>query len=586
MKFSDFGFEENPFTITPDPRYLYLSRGHEESLAHLIYGTGPNGGFVLLTGEVGTGKTLLLRSLLAQHLDNVDIALILNPRLSRREFIATICDELGIEYQGPPYSLKILIDILADHLLKTHGEGKHTVLVVDEAQNLSPRVLEQVRLLTNLETSRHKLLRIILVGQPELQQMLERKEMRQVDQRITARYHLLPLNAQETGRYIAHRLAVAGVREDLFTPMALRLIHYFSGGIPRVINAICERAMLAIYASGRQRAGVRLVWRASREVKGRRFGHQRWLWGGALLILILGVVGIWYSLTPLNKVPAPLEEVKIEEPAIPELPAVAEQPKRVEIPTLPERQADPEKIAPVPSQEGASESEVSESVPASSPAMEVTSPVDDFKLATLFSQPQNRVDVYQALLTLWDGSKQFHDATPPCQQVRQFNLRCLISSSDWTNLLGLNRPMLLQLKQDKQRRLLLLKHVDDEWLLVNSGTQEGVITRTELMRYWTGGYIMMWRPLAEIALIGEGSSGNAVTWLRKRLQRVDGIEPRVTGGVDRFDAQLEGRLKAFQRNQGLAADGVAGQQTMIHLNNLVIPAGTPTLISSQDLAGG
>ncbi|MEW8586257.1 MAG: AAA family ATPase, partial [Candidatus Thiodiazotropha sp.] len=127
MKFSDFGFEENPFAITPDPRYLYLSRGHEESLAHLIYGTGPNGGFVLLTGEVGTGKTLLLRSLLAQQLENVEIALILNPRLSRREFIATICDELGIEYQGPPYSLKLLTDILTRRLLKTHAEGKHTV---------------------------------------------------------------------------------------------------------------------------------------------------------------------------------------------------------------------------------------------------------------------------------------------------------------------------------------------------------------------------------------------------------------------------------------------------------------------------
>lgn len=586
MKFSDFGFEENPFTITPDPRYLYLSRGHEESLAHLIYGTGPNGGFVLLTGEVGTGKTLLLRSLLAQQLDNVDIALILNPRLSRREFIATICDELGIEYQGPPYSLKVLIDILTRHLLKTHAEGKHTVLVVDEAQNLNPRVLEQVRLLTNLETSRHKLLRIILVGQPELQQMLERKEMRQVDQRITARYHLLPLNAQETGRYITHRLAVAGIREDLFTPLALRLIHNFSGGIPRVINAICERAMLAIYTSGRQRAGARLVWRAAREVKGRRFGHHRWLWGGALLILVLGVAGIWYSLTPLNRVPAPLEEANIAEPAIPELPAVAEQPQRVEIPNLPERQTDPEKIDPPPLPEDASEIEKSESAQVSSPAMEVASPVDDFKLATLFSQPQKRVDVYQTLLTLWDGSNQFQDATPPCQQVRQFNLRCLISSSDWTNLLGLNRPILLQLKQDKQRRLLLLKHVDDEWLLVSSGIQEGVITRTELMRYWTGGYIMMWRPMAEIALIGEGSSGKAVTWLRKRLQRVDGIEPRVTGGVDRFDAELEGRLKAFQQQHGLAADGVAGQQTMIYLNNLVIPAGTPTLISSQDLAGG
>ncbi|MEW8030029.1 MAG: AAA family ATPase [Candidatus Thiodiazotropha sp.] len=586
MKFSDFGFEENPFAITPDPRYLYLSRGHEESLAHLIYGTGPNGGFVLLTGEVGTGKTLLLRSLLAQQLDNVDIALILNPRLSRREFIATICDELGIEYEGPPYSLKILIDILTRHLLRTHAEGKHTVLVVDEAQNLSPRVLEQVRLLTNLETSRHKLLRIILVGQPELQQMLERKEMRQVDQRITARYHLLPLNAQETGRYIAHRLAVAGVREDLFTPTALRLIHRFSGGIPRVINAICERALLAIYASGRQRAGVRLVWRAAREVKGKRSDHHRWLWGGALLILLLGALGYWYNQTALDQAVVPNEEANIPEPAIPELPTVVEQSQRVEIPVLPDRKIGPGGSVPKAPREALPQQKESNASRESSSPAEVESSADDFKLGKLFGLPQRRVDMYQTLLSLWDGAKRFQGSSPPCQQVRGFGLRCLISTSDWASLLGMNRPLLLQLKQDKQRRLLLLKHVDDEWLLVDGGMQEGIITRTELMRYWTGEYIMFWRPLAEIALIGEGSSGSAVTWLRERLQRVDGIEPPAIEGPDLFDAELENRLKTFQQRRGLAADGVAGQQTMIYLNNLAIPPGTPTLVSTQDLAGG
>ncbi|MEW8284405.1 MAG: AAA family ATPase [Candidatus Thiodiazotropha endolucinida] len=586
MKFSDFGFEENPFAITPDPRYLYLSRGHEESLAHLIYGTGPNGGFVLLTGEVGTGKTLLLRSLLAQQLDNVDIALILNPRLSRREFIATICDELGIEYEGPPYSLKILIDILTRHLLRTHAEGKHTVLVVDEAQNLSPRVLEQVRLLTNLETSRHKLLRIILVGQPELQQMLERKEMRQVDQRITARYHLLPLNAQETGRYIAHRLAVAGVREDLFTPMALKLIHRFSGGIPRVINAICERALLAIYASGRQRAGVRLVWRAAREVKGKRLGNQRRVWGGALLIILLGAMGYWYSQRGLDQAVVPREEADIPEPAIPELPTVVEESQSVEMPVLPDRKADRDEKVSISPQKEIAEQNLSSS-PQALPSTDTSeSPADDFRLGKLFSQPQRRVDMYQTLLGLWHDAKQFRGSLPPCQQVRAFGLRCLISTSEWSGLLGMNRPLLLQLKQDKQRRLLLLKHVDDEWLLVDSGMQEGVISRTELMRYWTGEYILLWRPLAEIALIGEGSSGNAVTWLRKRLQRVDGIEPPAIEGLDRFDAELEERLKAFQQQQGLVADGVAGQQTMIYLNNLAIPVGTPVLISTQDLAGG
>ncbi|MEW8505949.1 MAG: AAA family ATPase [Candidatus Thiodiazotropha sp.] len=584
MKFSDFGFEENPFAITPDPRYLYLSRGHEESLAHLIYGTGPNGGFVLLTGEVGTGKTLLLRSLLAQQLEDVNIALILNPRLSRREFIATICDELGIEYQGPPYSLKLLTDILTRHLLKTHAEGKHTVLVVDEAQNLSPRVLEQVRLLTNLETSRHKLLRIILVGQPELQQMLERKEMRQVDQRITARYHLLPLNAQESSRYIAHRLAVAGIREDLFTPMALQLIHRFSGGIPRIINAISERALLAIYASGRQRAGVRLVWRAAREVKGRRYGHHPWLWAGIALLVLLAV-GFWYSQNVLENSLVQPQSATLE-PAIPELPPVSDPAPSVEIPTLPEQFADDIEEAAIPQAEEVAAIEIAKPEREVAERLETGAAGDEFDLATLFSEPQNRTDMYQALLQLWDGEKQLQNRSPPCIQMKQFGLRCLIAASDWQSLLRLNRPLLLQLRQDKQRRLLLLKHVDDEWLLVDGGRGQGVITRNQLERYWRGNYIMLWRPMTEIALIGEGSSGIAVSWLRERLQQVDGITSSAHKGLDRFDGELESRLRAFQQQQGLTADGVAGQQTMIYLNNLALPSATPTLVSAQDLAGG
>ncbi len=585
MKFSDFGFEENPFAITPDPRYLYLSRGHEESLAHLIYGTGPNGGFVLLTGEVGTGKTLLLRSLLAQQLENVDIALILNPRLSRREFIATICDELGIDYQGPPYSLKLLSDILTRHLLKTHAEGKHTVLVVDEAQNLNPRVLEQVRLLTNLETSRHKLLRIILVGQPELLHMLARKEMRQVDQRITARYHLLPLNAQETGRYIAHRLAVGGVREDLFTPMALRLIHRFSGGIPRIINAICERALLAIYASGRQRVGIRLVWRAAREVRGKRPGRVRWLWA-VVPLLLLGVAGFWYNLAKLDPDAVQAEETTQVEPAIPELPPDIELSQAPQISTPPQSESDRPETASTSPEEAGSDAETPGIGQGVQPQIPGESAGDDFKLSALFEAPQDRLLTYQALVRLWDGETRLRSSPPPCIQLRDIGLRCLIAESDWATLLGMNRPLLLQLKKDKQSRLLLLKHVDDEWLLVDSGKQEGVITRTQLMEYWGGDYIMLWRPMAGIALIGEGSSGSAVTWLRKRLQRADGVVPPATRGPDRFDAELEERLRVFQRQRGLEADGVAGQQTMIYLNNLAIPAGTPTLVSTQDLAGG
>ncbi|MBS1247393.1 MAG: hypothetical protein H6R48_182, partial [Proteobacteria bacterium] len=254
-----FGLREPPFAITPDPAYVYLSRHHQEALAHLLYGVGENGGFVQLTGEVGTGKTTLVRTLLEQQLENVDIALCLNPRLTVAELLATVCDELGASYSPEPHTLKALLDALNAHLLQTHAAGRRTVLILDEAQNLSREVLEQIRLLTNLETAKHKLLRIILVGQPELRTLLARPDLRQLAQRITARYHLPPLDRRETAAYIDHRLRVAGGREDLFTWGARRVVYGHSGGIPRLINIICDRALLGAFGQGARRINASLA---------------------------------------------------------------------------------------------------------------------------------------------------------------------------------------------------------------------------------------------------------------------------------------------------------------------------------------
>ncbi|NJN45652.1 MAG: AAA family ATPase [Candidatus Competibacteraceae bacterium] len=242
-----FGLRDNPFAITPDPSYLYLSPHHQEALAHLLYGAGENGGFVQLTGEVGTGKTTLIRTLLEQQLEDVDVALCLNPSLTVHELVATICDELHVDYPRATSSLKPLYDALNTHLLKTHALGRRTILIIDEAQSLDRPVLEQIRLLTNLETHRHKLLRIILVGQPELQRLLERQDMRQLAQRITARYHLMPLNRRQTTAYIQHRLRVAGGRDDVFTPAALKKAYRLSQGVPRLINVLCNHALLGAY---------------------------------------------------------------------------------------------------------------------------------------------------------------------------------------------------------------------------------------------------------------------------------------------------------------------------------------------------
>src|SRR5580698_7226511 len=297
MYLSFFGLNEKPFAITPDPRYLYLSERHAEALAHLLYGINEAGGFVQLTGEVGTGKTTIIRSLLAQTPKNAEIALILNPRMTATEFLLTICEELGIGVpDAATDSRKDLVDILNHYLLRAHSDGRRIVLVVDEAQNLSPDVLEQVRLLTNLETNTQKLLQIILIGQPELRELLARNELRQLAQRVTGRYHLNPLSNEETVAYVRHRLRVSGATSDIFSTLALAELYHLSGGVPRVINVIADRALLGAYTQDRHRVTSGLVRNAAAEVFGRRFA-PRWLpWLGsvaAAMVLAATVWGMW-----------------------------------------------------------------------------------------------------------------------------------------------------------------------------------------------------------------------------------------------------------------------------------------------------
>jgi general secretion pathway protein A len=221
MYLSFFGIAEKPFAITPDPRYLYLSARHADALAHLVYGINEAGGFIQLTGEVGTGKTTTIRSLLARAPKNAEIALILNPRLSPGEFLLTLCEELGMGADdNAAGNTKELVDLLNRYLLRAHAQGRRVVLIVDEAQNLSPEVLEHIRLLTNLETETQKLLQIILIGQPELRRLLAREDLRQLAQRITGRYHLDPLSRLETTAYVRHRMRVAGATADIFSRSA------------------------------------------------------------------------------------------------------------------------------------------------------------------------------------------------------------------------------------------------------------------------------------------------------------------------------------------------------------------------------
>ncbi len=295
-----FGLSDIPFSIAPNPQYLFMSNRHREALAHLTHGLGDTGGFVLLTGEVGTGKTTISRCLLEQLPENTQVAFILNPTLSCLELLATICDELKIRYRKTGATLKYLTDKIQDKLLKNQKDNINTILIIDEAQHLQPEVLEQLRLLTNLETNTKKLLQVILIGQPELQQLLQRRDLRQLAQRITARYHLLPLTKPEVGLYIGHRISVADCHRALFNQQAISVIHKISQGIPRIINLLCDRALTIAYADNQSVVSKKVIIQAAKQALGAEFHYKPWwqsTWvkvvGAVASILVIGGASFW-----------------------------------------------------------------------------------------------------------------------------------------------------------------------------------------------------------------------------------------------------------------------------------------------------
>jgi len=548
MYLSFFGLNEKPFAITPDPRYLYLSERHAEALAHLLYGINEAGGFVQLTGEVGTGKTTVVRSLLAQAPQNAEIALILNPRMTAPEFLLTICEELGIGVpDSATGSLKDLVDILSHFLLRAHGAGKRVVLVVDEAQNLAPDVLEQVRLLTNLETNTQKLLQIILIGQPELRDLLARNELRQLAQRITGRYHLRPLLEQETAAYVRHRLRVAGATNDIFTPHALTEVHRLSGGVPRVINIICDRALLAAYTQDRHRVTTSMVRRSAEEVFGRRLPPW-WLPWSALAttaaVLVLGAVALWQL--------APREAGRHAGP-----PATAAR------------------HAPATGRvEGAG------MTGAGATPVSLGAPATLAKLLAAHAAETDPDSAFARLFALW-GARYVAGNVDPCTQALQQGLECFVQKGSLAQLRLYNRPAILVLSDDAGiSHQVVLSGLDDERARIDLGGPHAVPI-AELSRYWFGDFVLLWRPaMRHLKPLSLGMRGEDVRQLRERLERLKGIrssEPE----SDVFDAGLAQLVRDFQRTHRLAVDGVAGMQTLVVLNSATAEPHTPLLLAAN-----
>jgi general secretion pathway protein A len=575
MYLSFFGLNEKPFAITPDPRYLYLSERHAEALAHLLYGINEAGGFVQLTGEVGTSKTTIVRSLLAQTPKNAEIALILNPRMTAPEFLLTICEELGI---GVPdtatESLKDLVDILSGYLLRAHANGRRVVVVVDEAQNLAPSVLEQVRLLTNLETNTRKLLQIILIGQPELRELLGRNELRQLAQRITGRYHLNPLTNDETTAYVRHRLRVAGATSDIFSNGALAEVYRLATGVPRVINVVCDRALLGAYSMDRHRVTSNLVRHAASEVFGKQFA-PRWLpWVGAAaagLLLGTSLVLLW-TFRPWGATSHD---------------SVADVPKQAGAPGVAvQMAAAPPRVIPGnPSGSGATVP--GRAVPPRAPPTPSKSAPTGHELAELLAKHASETDTDSAFTKLFGIWRiQYVPGTvDPCSQAANQGLECLNQRGSFGQLRLYNRPAILIINDDQgsSHQVVLTALDDDRARIELDGSHE--VTIGELSRYWFGDFVMLWRPgTSQVKALAQGMRGDEVRWLRQSLQHVAGEHP--DGPVsDVFDADLNKLVRDFQRQHRLTVDGIAGVQTQIVLASAVAPAGTPVLYLA-DAHGG
>lgn len=550
-----FGLKEDPFALTPDPRFLYLSPRHREALAHLLYGMGEAGGFVQLTGEVGTGKTTLCRSLLEQAPEGVDVALIFNPRQTPAELVASVCDEFHVPYPPGTASLKVLTDALNRHLLETHARGRRAVLVIDEAQNLSAEALEQVRLLTNLETTTRKLLQILLIGQPELRTLMARPELRQLDQRITARYHLTPLTAEETAHYVRHRLEVAGAVEPLFTSGALARIHQISGGVPRLVNVLCDRALLAAYARGERRVGRRLVGRAAAEVRGEGTAsrRRRWGWAGASAALALaGAAWGWVSFFP------PAVRVAAHREAGREVFA-----RPVKPPLFPREEIPPE--LPAPAVEPAATEPFGQRLARGS----LRSGSDD-ALATLFRY--------------WGLSYAEAAGATACERAQALGLRCYYGRGNWTTLAHYGLPAVLELRDGAgSRHHGVLTELDATAATLDFGGEAVTLPRPELDPLWFGEFLFLWRgPPRGSPFLRLGSEGADVVWLRTLLDAAEGRSGPAAAAVNpRFDPALRGRVRAFQSARGLVSDGIAGEQTFIQLNAAAGPPSAPVLRRPQ-----
>ena len=552
-----FGLTQDPFSIAPDPRYLFMSERHREALAHLLYGVagphqaagGTGGGFVLLTGDIGTGKTTICRCFLEQIPAGCHVAYIFNPKLTVTELLQSICEEFHIKVAAAsnPPTVKDYIDALNVFLLQSHAAGQSSVLIIDEAQNLSPDVLEQLRLLTNLETNERKLLQIVLIGQPELRAMLARPELEQLAQRVIARFHLDALTEGESAQYIRHRLDVAGHAGELpFDRRALQRIHRVARGVPRRLNLLCGRALLGAWANGLHRVDRTVVDRAAAEVFGPEAaprppaGPRRTAYAlGGLAVLAAAVLtGFLIGNSGPN--------------AAPVAPASASA-----------------SVSPAP-QPGAS-------MPIGiAPLALNLNPVQEIE-ALLPQLPSDLNAAWRELAPLWKLSVNSSD---PCESASAQQLQCYRTAQLTVPLLRqLARPGILTLQLGEGPPVYaVLVGLTDQTATLQVAENRHTVRLVSLGRLWRGDFATYWRPPPGYSAdLRAGSTGPAVDRLASQLAQLDGATAPLTSTAPPvLDAALRERVRAFQRAQGLEPDGQPGPLTFMQIESAT-PMNEPRL---------
>jgi len=550
-----FDIQQKPFSSSPDSHFLFMSQGHSEALVQLRYGLEEEGGFVLLTGEVGTGKTTLCHCLLESASEATAIAYILQPKGSAHELLAAICQEFGVVVSDHS-DLKNYVDALYKFLLSTHGDGKSAALIIDEAQNLTVETLEQILLLSNLETNQKKLLQVILLGQPELAVKLRQPELQEVSQLVSSRCHLDPLNAEDTRDYVLHRLAVAQMAPDMFSGAGIKALYKYTAGIPRLIDSVCDRALLAAYSKGVRRVDKALLAVAAKEVLGEKGSVSlpfipRWFIAGATLAVCITLLFV------IKNIPPPRSELLHPKQVAEFVPQLEQVPEVVE-----QAELEPGIVR--------QESPVLEKVQEKSLSKKLEPELTQKTVwPTGKALATTEQSAYATLLRLW-GLGAPASGQIPCQVARANGFRCLAKQSDLQNILILNRPAVLYMKNKQGKRFFgALVSVQGNLATIEVNGEPVRTNLADLPKLWSGFFVMIWHPPAGYrGSIREGHKGQVVSWLSEKLEEIEGPAYFGESSKEMYGPEHVRSIKHLQRKNHLVPDGVAGKETLIVVNSL------------------